>query len=421
MRHPVVRPRFLPRALGTLAFGLTLGLSVTACSFNPYGYGNPDELLPFRDDTPFSVPTTQEQSLVFEEPGVFAAFHGKTCAESNRNGEEIALRIQEELVLPKNLDRGTVLLNGFHLFYLHEDHHVKGLGTAIGTIEINNGLLRWEAGGILSDNDFNDSYGWCYTYTAVAWNSQQLQATVSHGDTGHGFTNRGGTDGTALEPIPGYLEHPSWAGLEEVAILPRGFGYLWIGADHHLLQFAFEHDAGEVYVEKGKICGNGTAPAPSSQVGTGFVTWESTGFLKDNETQRPQYLLDLVTGLGGSDVDLIAPPFSVLPREDEGIGCGSIGGYGHTDDRMVLAVPFEFAIPVLTGWDLAYHCEDAHVAEVGAWIPKWNWEPGALSAGGTLSYTVETRLGDKDGVPGFYDRTQVKILGFRRITTKPPR
>lgn len=61
------------------------------------------------------------------------------------------------------------------------------------------------------------------------------------------------------------------------------------------------------------------------------------------------------------------------------------------------------------------------MAEVGAWIPKWKWEPGALSAGGTLSYTVETRLGDKDGLPGFVDRTQVKILGFRRITPTPGR
>src|SRR5688572_10315709 len=148
------------------------------------------------------------------------------------------------------------------------------------------------------------------------------------------------------------------------------------------------------------IYGNGVSPVASSQVGTGYVTWESTGFIKDNETWRPQYLLDLVTGLSGSDVDLVSPPFSVLPREDDGLGCGSIGGYGHTANRMVFAVPFEFAIPVLGGWDLAYHCDDEHVADVGAWISKWSWETGALAAGGTLSYTLETRLNDKDGLPG---------------------
>jgi hypothetical protein len=203
MRQPAVRLRFLPRVFGALAFCLAAGLSVTGCSFNPYGVANPDELLPFRDETPFSLPTQQERSLVYEEPGVFAAFHGKTCSESRLPDTQIPLRIQEELALPKNLDRGTVLLNGFHLFYLNEDHHVKGLGTAIGAIEISNGMLRWEAGGVLSDNDFNDAYGWCYVYTAVAWNSQEVQVTVSQADTKPAFTNRGGTDGTALEPIPG--------------------------------------------------------------------------------------------------------------------------------------------------------------------------------------------------------------------------
>lgn len=417
MRQPVVRPRFLIRALTALAFGL----SVTACSFSPSGYANPDDLLPFRDETPISIPVSSERELVHEEPGVFAAFHGKTCAESNNSGRQIALRIQEELVLPKGLDQGTVLLNGFHLFYLHEDHHVSGLGTAIGAIEIGNGLLRWEAGGVLSDDDFNDSYGWCYTFTAVAWNSQEVQATVSNGDTKHAFRNLPWTDGTALQPVPGYLENPSWMGLEEVAVVPRGFVYIWTGEDHHVLQLAFEHEAGEVYVEKDKKYGNATVPAPSSQVGTGYVTWESTGFIKDNETQREQYLVDLVTGLGGRDVDLISPPFSVAPREDEGIGCGSIGSGGHTAERMILAVPFEFAVPVLTGWDLAYHCDDEHVSDVRVAIPEWKWEPGALSVGGTLTYRIETLLSDKDGLPGFFDRTQVKILGFRRITPVPPR
>lgn len=411
-----LRPGSVQRVLAVVA----LGLSVTACSFNPSGIANPDELLPFRDNTPFSQPTLEERSLVYEEPGVFAAFHGRTCAESNLSGEEIPLRVQEELVLPRDLDQGTVLLNGFHLFYLHEDHHVLGLGTAIGAIEMSPGRLRWEAGGVLSDNDFNDGYGWCYSYTAVAWNSDRLEATVSHGDTGHAFSARSWTDGTALHPIPGVLQDPA-QGRGDVAILPRGFAYLWIGEDHHLLQIAYEHDSGEVYIEKDKEYGNGSIPVASSQVATGYVTWESTGFIKDNDTRHTQYILDLVTGLSGSDVDLISPPFSVMPREDEGLGCGSIGGYGHTAERMVLAVPFEFAIPVLTGWDLAYHCGDAHVTEVGAWISKWKWEPGALSAGGGLTYTMETRLGDKDGVPGFYDRTQVKILGFRRINPTPPR
>lgn len=415
MRIIALRPRSGLRAAGALA----LGLSLTACSFNPYDNSDPDELLPFRDGTPFSAPTSTDRALVFEQPGVFAAYHGTTCAVSNRSGEEIALRVQEELPLPKGLDRGTVLLNGFRLKYLDEDHHVKGLGTGIGAIELVDGTLRWEAGGVLSDHNFDDGYEWCYTFTALAWSSMELQATVSHGDTNHAFRNLPWTDGTALEPVPGFLENPAWVGLPEVAVLPRGFALIWNGEDHHVLQIAYEHDAGDVYIEKKKEYGNGNVPVSFSQAGTGFVSWESIGFLKDNDTRRDQYVLDLVSGLGGPDVDLISPPFSVAPREDAGVGCGSLGGIEHSEDHMVFGVPFEFAVPVLGGWDLAYVCDDEHVTEVGAAIPSWSWEPGP--AGGILRYTVATQLRDKDAFPDFYDHTQVKILGFRRITPQKPR
>jgi hypothetical protein len=418
MRSHVCHPRSA-QAPAALAL-LILGLSTAGCSFYPC-CNNPDELLPFRDDIPISTPTTGERTLVYEEPGVFAAFHGSSCAESNLAGEEITLRLQEELALPKSLDRATVLLNGFHLRYLDEDHHVQGLGTAIGGIEVANGMLRWEAGGMIADHNADDGYRWCYTYTAVAWSSAQIQATVSHGDTGHAFGSRPWTDATALQPVPGYLYDVSWMGLDEVAVLPRGFGFIWSAEDRHLLQIAYEHDGGEVYVEKDKVYGNGTVAAGGSQVGTGYVTWESTGFLKDNDTRYPQNVVDLATGLGGRDVGLISPPFSVVPREDAGPGCGSLSsGEPRMEERMVLAVPYAFAIPVLTGWDLAYVCDDEHVASVGAWIPTWKWAPGATAAGGTLTYTVATHLADKDGLPDFYDRTQVKILGLRKINPMPP-
>jgi hypothetical protein len=405
------------RTLGALM----ISLSVTACSFNPHGLESPDELLPFRDDTPISAATSGERTMVYESPGLLAVFHGSSCAESDRSGEEIPMRIQEELVLPRELDQATVLLNGFRLRYLDDDHHVGGLGTAIGAIEIDRGVLHWEAGGAISDNDFNDGYEWCYTYTVLAWNSLQLQATVDHGDMGHAFRDIAWTHGSSLLPVPGYLSNPAWAGLDEVAVLPRGFGVLG-GGDHHVLQFAYEHDSGEVYVEGKKQYGNFTEAAPVSQVGTGFVSWETTGLIKDNDLENPQAVLDLVTGLGGPEIDLVAPPFTVAPREDaSGLGCNVIDGYAHVAEHEVQDVPFQFAIPVLTGWDLAYLCEDEHVAQIGAWIPKWEWHPGTSAGGGTLRYTVVGSLRDKDGHPGFHQRTQVKILGLRRITTMPPK
>lgn len=401
----------------TLSLGLVLaGLTTSACDFSPSGYLNPDDLLPFRDDTVPVAPTSANRSLVYESPGLLAVFHGETCAE----GDQVHVRVQESLPLPKDLDRGTVIANGWNLRYLDSDHHVKGMGTGIGGIVVTPGQLQWEAAGVLADDDFNDGYAWCYTYTAVAWNSRQLLAEVDHGDMGHAFRDREWTNGTALLPVPGYLENKAFAGLEEVAVLPRGFASIWAGTnDHHILQFAYKNDGGEVYIEGKKKYGNNTEPSAITAVGTGFVSWESTGFMKDNDLQRDQFFMELVTGLGGRDVGVLNFPFTLAPREDSSWldGCASIGPFGEVTEieHTVESVPFQFAIPVLSGWDLAYSCGDEHVTEIGAWIPKWEWLPGTSPGGGTLKYTVSSILRDKDGAPHFHSRTQIKVLGFRPI------
>ena len=410
-----MRPKTLFRPI--LGLGLVLaGLTTSACDFSPSGYLNPDDLLPFRDDTVPVSPTSAQNSLIYQSPGLIAVFHGETCAE----GDQVRVRVQESLPLPKDLDRGTVIANGWNLRYLDSDHHVKGMGTGIGGIVVSPGMLQWEAAGVLADDDFNDGYAWCYTYTAVAWNSRQLLAEVDHGDMGHAFRDREWTTGTALLPVPGYLENKAFAGLEEVAVLPRGFAAIWAGTnDHHLLQFAYKNDGGEVYIEGKKKYGNNTEPSTLNAIGTGFVSWETTGFMKDNDLQRDQFFMELVTGLGGRDVGVLNLPFTLAPREDNSWldGCSSIGPFGEVTEieNTVESVPFQFAIPVLTGWDLAYSCGDEHVEEIGAWIPKWEWQPGTSPGGGTLKYTVSSILRDKDGAPHFHSRTQIKILGFRPI------
>ncbi len=414
MLHPAVRLARVGRALALPA--LVLAFS-TGCGFHPAGVVNPGELLPFHDDAPISPVTTSERNLVYATPGLLAVYHGSSCSESNVSGTEVPLRIQEELPLPKGLDRGTVFANGFRLRYLDEDHHVRGFGSAIGAIKLEAGVLRWEAGGVLSDKNFDDGYDWCYTYTVLAWNSQQLQATVADGDENQAFRDRTWTTGTPLLPIPGFLQNAAWSGLDEVALLPRGFALMYTDQDdRHLLQATFKDDSGDVYVEGGKIYGFGEVGATQSQAGNGFVSWESTGLLKDNDTRHDQLLLDLVSGLGGQDVGLISPPFTLLPQEDEGIGCAAIGAPGiHQEEKSVEAVPYQFAIPVLAGWDLFYPCDDEHVTEIGAWIQDWKWTPGTSPGGGTLSYNLHSILTDKDGDPPFLGRYQVKILGLRRI------
>jgi hypothetical protein len=131
-------------------------------------------------------------------------------------------------------------------------------------------------------------------------------------------------------------------------------------------------------------------------------------------------ILDFVTGLGGRDVGVLNFPFTVAPREDSGAlsGCSSIGdGQIRREEHTIESVPFQFAIPVLSAWDLAYVCDDEHVTEIGAWIPEWQWTPATSSGGGTLKYVVSSILRDKDGLPTFHSRTQIKILGFRPLSS----
>jgi hypothetical protein len=74
---------------------------------------------------------------------------------------------------------------------------------------------------------------------------------------------------------------------------------------------------------------------------------------------------ELVSTLGGSDVGTIQPPFSVLPKERE--GGGTTGGGVATEDVVIENVSYNFAIPMLTGWEVGYLTDDQHVKDLGIW------------------------------------------------------
>jgi hypothetical protein len=62
--------------------------------------------------------------------------------------------------------------------------------------------------------------------------------------------------------------------------------------------------------------------------------------------------------------------------------------------------PFEFAIPMLTGWQLGYGqvdkgCDDARVTEIGIQIDEWNYEKTPGAPAGTLRYKLSTAMRDK--------------------------
>ncbi|MDR4497125.1 MAG: hypothetical protein MRK02_04255 [Candidatus Scalindua sp.] len=231
---------------------------------------------------------------------------------------------------------------------------------------------------------------------------------------------------TALSSFPTFLQNPDFAASKIVAILPRGFAFNWRGGceDHHLLQIGYNLDHSEIFIEQGKRYKKKfdtvtpTLPNSASQVDSGYVSWETSSIFKDNNTRRDYAFGEIVSGLSGSDVGIIQPPFSILPVEDVGGNTGCIysnSGILKTEGFAIEKVPYEHAIPMLTGWDLQYECDDEHVKEIGFWIDEIHYDKDPNVQTGTLSYKLFSILKDKNDDPGFNYRHKVTVLGLKAV------
>ncbi|MCW5977231.1 MAG: hypothetical protein KIT09_04100 [Bryobacteraceae bacterium] len=390
----------------------------------------PFDLIP-PETTPIATPTEQAESIVYEDPGTIVVYHGHACAESDQPGAEVRLRVRHELKLPQYVGSATVILNGWQVKYLHDDHHVADFATVIYGISFERNILRWNASGRLSDKNFDDAYGWCYRYTAIGWNPTALQAVVDHADEDHVMRPVAQDNTTALKEMKGFLPVSALPARSPIAVLPRGYMTAYLGdADHHLLQLAYNLDYSEKFVEhekkysriSGTACCNSADPAlpAAANYAEGFVSWDSKTIFKDNGLRRDYHNSELVSALGGPDVGVIQPPFTVLPREDADSTTGCIIGGAVLSTREVTTeeIPFEYAIPMLTGWELAYACDDAHIRVMGAWIERFSYARPSGGAGGKLQYSVSTMFHDNQSGEHI-SSARAHVLGFKRIAAAP--
>jgi hypothetical protein len=419
--------RLFLTALSTLII-ILLG----SCEFCPSaGCSTVQELL----DAKPSQLTSSDQQVIFEDPGTIIAYHGNGCAESNKSGGQDIdiLKVEQSLTLPDYATDATVFLNGWHLSYLHGDEHVEGLGTVIGGINVQPATLKpatltWQAAGVLRDENFDNPYKWCYTYTAIAWTPSAINLTVDQKDgscdprdhrrEANFFSAPNKDTTTALSSFPSFLHNPDFASSKVVAILPRGFGFTWTCTDHHLLQLAYNLGHSETFIENNTYKKKDqdvipTLPDSASQVDSGYVSWETSAIFKDNDTRRDYQFGEIVSGLAGSDVGVIQPPFSILPiSADNSSGVIAPAGGVQTAEVTIENVPFEYAIPMLTGWDLEYTATDRHVKEIGIWIDSIHYDKDPNAPTGTLHYKVSSILRDDDNWP-FGAGHMVTILGLR--------
>lgn len=400
---------------------VVMGSTFIACEFNPKASGPfsdevdfndgqwiPEEINIVAQSAPLTTPTSElplGQVLngdSLDDP-VFRSYHGHSCAQGQRawtkdaNGKDrIGFRTKHSLPLAPGMDYGMVFLNGWKMKYEgNTDHHVRGLGTWIFNVSSHGGVLRWEAASVLTDVNGDDAFEGCYHYTVVTWDrntsSAPIEAYVLQDDFLHDKTfvhPQGQTAG--LRVLSGEFHYPA-----AKAIVPRGYGFMWGGnEDHHLLQIAFDLDA-SVWRNQNSI------------------SWDSAMIFKDNST-RSFIGAEMVSVLGDPGVDIVRRPLFIAPRVPS--SCPSVN---LPESRSVwVAVPnltYDYAVPVLAGFNIGDVCDDNHVKEVGAWIDTWYYEKNPGNPTGTLHYQVSSIFKDQDGLPGMaIPQYKVNILGFNR-------
>lgn len=370
-----------------------------------------------------------------EDPGRIIVADGNDCGESDLSGEEVVVEMEGSFELPSYADKGTVFLNGWKMSYLNGDHHVRWIGVRINDVEQVGSTLRWLASGGISDDDFNNGYSFCYYYTAIGWNSGTIDAVSGPAaDTLHINDN----DDTALTTLFGYAQGDELEGRATVAMLPRGFqlgfaneswafpfDFRWPPAcfdcpvDHHILQLSYNLEHNLAFLEKGKKYDTVPSDAPdtseASRVDQRFTSWNSYEILKDNSLRRDAWVDEHLFVLAGNDIDYIRPPFAVLPKENiSGFNVACIGEAAgvKSQEIEIRNLPYDYAIPVLSGWALRYGCDDEHVLEAGIWLEDVEYEKDTDEAAGTLRYTLMSTLRDNNGQPGHIVNHKVNILGI---------
>lgn len=397
---------------------------------------------PDREDLPFLARPTASVSSVarvaaLEDPNVVFIEQEKACARSDRPGTEIFLVVDGQKTLPAYATAATVFLNGWELRYLSKDHKVAQMSTRISNIRKEGNTLKWMASGVIRDKNFDDAYEWCYHYAVVAWNQAVIDA-IAQDDVptlSLAYSAQRANEEIGLVTAAGFKGDLRFMGKALVTALPEGFWFDWGGdnflqafphlgdpnqEDHNLLQVGYSMGPSTLLIESEKTYdtpfGQPAVPTNASRVDDGFVSWESQAVFKDNAEKRKFMFMDKFSALAGNSIGVIHRPFTVRPVEDVGpfTGCITSKGRITTTDHAIENIPFQYAWPVLTGWDLSFVCDDEHVTEMGVWLHDISY------AAGVLRYKVSSILRDKDSEPEFGARYGVSVLGFNRIGGAPP-
>jgi len=352
-----------------------------------------------------------EGRTVFEDEGKFILIEGSKCIQHD-SGEEAATVLQW-IELPSYVDSGTVVLNGWDLRFLHGDREVNSMLADITHSKVikseGSTFLVFEAQGKLSDQDRKDAYEFCVFYSGFGYRSVFFDATITDDYNGVEVSTLQDKNQGALATLENAGSRGTLKGNAAMAIIPRGFDFQFDDAfecewrfppckwgdrvDYRLLQAAYSLSQSSTF--------------PSLD---GSPHWTVQTLFKDNNA-RTYRIKARAAMIRGSSVKLRTDFLALNSRAGKtGICRKDVDGVVRTQTFRIRDLPFDYAIPLLTGWDLSYECEQQQVQRAGIWLHDIHFDPNSSS----LEYKVSSILRDKDGAPSFSAAQRITVLGLNR-------
>ena len=358
-----------------------------------------------------------DRKISFEDAGKFIMLEGSQCTEQTHGPDSATMLIT--LDMPAYVNHGTVVLNGWDLRYLHKDHEVRSMRADIThsklvTDSSGPSMLVFEVEGELSDQNRDDAYEFCIYYTGFGFNSTWIDARIEGDYNGiNTWTLQRDSEGP-IATLESMWNDGALKDTDSIVVIPRGFSFQFDNqfecelrfppcrwndpADHQLRQVAyslFQTDA---------------SPNPDRN-----PHWVAQTIFKDNGT-RTHWIKARTALIGGNSVKLRADFLPLNPRSGKTNICrNGVDGIVHTETFRIYDLPYDYAVPMLTGWDLNYECEDQHVQRAGIWIHDIRFDPNSNG----LEYKLSSILRDKNGTPSFNAFHRVSVLGLNRSPTPP--
>lgn len=352
---------------------------------------------------------TQPTRVIINDDGRFTALEGSECLSYFPGGDKHS---SGAWVAPSWVGDATIIYNGFSHRYLSSDHHVRRVqGDITGVSFGADHVLRWTFNGTLDDNDLGDSgMELCYFYTVIGWDPADVQARSQVGFGGIDLDYDGATTSMGWRNVmsaQNQLPDCPFAASEPVAVLPRGSTHQYRDGlsgltDHHLFQIAYSQT--------------------QDQNPGNCVTFSTSSVLRDKNADDDAFAAGRASLLGGLGVAIRASDFvltSRAPNYNQPFPTAT--GAERVEHVVVQGLPYSYALPMLTGWELYYKsgstpqalAGDQHVTRMGASIRNLRYD----RVKGALEYDFFSVLGDQNMVPGHESRRNVAILGLTRTPT----